>query len=149
LKLSAKIHRKFSNKYEFILFSYIFVLAAIVSLLLKAVKIRWIVAWLTPRKDGCWWKGKISDERISEYVDSILALGIWGVKSSCLNRSLLLYYFLHKIGVTVNINFGVRKIDHGIEGHGWLSLDGEPYLEKNEIWETFSPIYSYPNPPGN
>jgi hypothetical protein len=46
--------------------------------------------------------------------------------------------------VVVKINFGIRKTDNDIEGHGWLTLNGKPYLEKSDTFNTFCLIYSYP-----
>lgn len=139
----AKVQRNFSTIYEFLFFIHIFSLALLISILLKTINIRTILKKLTPRKQSIW-KGKISPKRLSEYVDSILALKLFGLKPNCLNRSLILYYFLHKIGLAVRINFGVRKNDKDIEGHGWLTLNGEPYLEKTDTLNTFCLIYSYP-----
>jgi hypothetical protein len=139
----TRIQRNFSTIYEFLYFIYIFCFALIVSILLKTTKIQTILKRLTPRKQNTW-KGKISSKRLSEYVDSILALKIFGLKPNCLNRSLILYYFLHKIGVAVKINFGIRKANKDIEGHGWLTLNGKPYLEKSDTLNSFCLIYSYP-----
>jgi hypothetical protein len=140
----AKINRNFSTIYEFIIFVYILLVALAISTLLKVIKFQTILEKLTPRKKSLW-EGKVSPKRISEYIDSILALKILGMKPNCLNRSLVLYHFLHKIGIMVKINFGVRKIDNDIQGHGWLTLDGKPYLEESDTLENFCLIYSYPD----
>ena len=140
----AKIRHNFSTIYEFIVFIRILFFACTVSLLLKFIKIQTLLSWLTPRKNSSK-KGVVSPERIAQYVDSILALQILGLRPNCLNRSLILYRFLHKIGVMVKINFGIRKTDNDIEGHGWLTLNGETYLENNDSSEIFCLIYSYPD----
>jgi hypothetical protein len=139
----AKINRNFSNIHEFYIFVYILFIALVVSLLLKAIRIQAILNTLTPRGKSLW-KAKTTPKRLSEYVDSILALQIFGFKPYCLNRSLILYHILQKVGVAVKINFGVRKADNDIEGHGWLTLNGEPYLENSDMIESFCLIYSYP-----
>lgn len=139
----AKLNRNFSNAYECIFFVYVFVFTIAVSLLLKLIKIQTLLEWLTPPKKS-FWEGKIPVERLSKYVDSILALQILGIKPSCLNRSLILYHFLYKIGIQVKINFGVRKTEKDIQGHGWLTMNEKPYLEKDSTFESFCLIYSYP-----
>ena len=139
----TKIRRNFSNIYEFIFFFNIFFYALIISFLVRVIKIQTILTNLTPRKNS-FWKGKTSPERLSKYVDSILGLRLFGLKPNCLNRSVILYHFLYKLGVAVKINFGVRKTDNDIEGHGWLTLDGKPYLEESNAYKTFFLIYSYP-----
>ncbi len=139
----AKIRRNFSNIYQLIFFVYILFFALTISSLVKVVKIQTILSRLTPRKSSLW-KGIVTPKRLSKYVDSILALQTFGLKPNCLNRSVILYHFLHKLGVAVKINFGVRKADNNIEGHGWLTLRGKPYLEESNPYKTFCLIYSYP-----
>lgn len=139
----AKIRRNFSNIYELIFFVYILLFALAISSLVKMVKIQTILTRLSTRKSSLW-KGIVTPKRLSQYVDSILALQTFGLKPNCLNRSVILYHFLHKLGVEVKINFGVRKSDNNIEGHGWLTRSGKPYMEESDSYKTFSLIYSYP-----
>lgn len=64
----------------------------------------------------------------------------------CLYRSLLLYKFLREAGLPVRIHFGVnrREAGGGLVGHSWLTLDGRPFLEREELQGRFATVFSYP-----
>jgi transglutaminase superfamily protein len=61
----------------------------------------------------------------------------------CLRRSLALYHVLGRMGYPVSLHIGVRKDDAGLEGHSWVTLDGESLGERDPV-ERFRAIYSYP-----
>ncbi|GAC1459702.1 MAG: hypothetical protein PVSMB4_18890 [Ktedonobacterales bacterium] len=53
----------------------------------------------------------------------------WG---HCLRRSLALYYLATHAGYPVRIVLGIRRDGASVTGHGWLELDGHPFLEPGE-----------------
>ena len=67
------------------------------------------------------------------------------VRSGCLTRGLTLYWFLRRAGLDVELRFG---LDPGVsgptDGHCWLTLDGEPYLEKRDPRPHFAELYRLP-----
>ncbi len=66
-------------------------------------------------------------------------------KGNCLPRSLILYWFARRCGFPVRFHCGVRWIDTALDGHAWLSVDGQPFLEpKNLEEEGYQETYSYP-----
>jgi len=64
------------------------------------------------------------------------------VRTGCLTRGVTLYRFLRRAGIDVELRFGLdpRAADDPADGHCWLTLDGEPLLEREdparfvEIW---------------
>ena len=66
------------------------------------------------------------------------------MKNPCLYRSLILFHLLRKKGLHSQIHFGIKRDVSPIEGHSWLSLNGESFLEKVDPELTYMDIYSYP-----
>lgn len=80
-------------------------------------------------------------DRIVGFTHFVLRKSRLGKRSWCLRRSLLLYHFLGKAGLPVEINFGIQKVN-GLEGHAWLTHGGEVYLDKEEFTSSYAVIYS-------
>ena len=76
------------------------------------------------------------------FIDYILNNVSW-VRNTCLNRSLALFHFLVRMGEPVIINFGVKKENDSLIGHGWLTKDNKVFLEKDEMCYSFTPILSF------
>jgi len=71
------------------------------------------------------------------------------VRSGCLTRGLTLYWFLRRAGLDVELRFGLDPDDPGngggpADGHCWLTLDGEPYLEPQDPRRRFTELYRLP-----
>ncbi len=66
------------------------------------------------------------------------------VRGGCLTRGLTLFWFLRRAGVEVELRFGLDP-SAGVpaDGHCWLTLDGEPYLEANDP-QRFTELYRLP-----
>jgi Transglutaminase-like superfamily len=60
----------------------------------------------------------------------------------CLRRSLALHSVLTRMGLEVEIHFGVRKEGPDLHGHSWVTVDGVPVAERSPA-EAFRPIFSY------
>jgi hypothetical protein len=59
------------------------------------------------------------------------------VRTGCLTRGLTLFWFLRRAGLDVELRFGLdpaalEPVVSGADGHCWLTLDGEPYLEDRD-----------------
>lgn len=67
------------------------------------------------------------------------------VRSGCLTRGITLYWFFRRAGLDVELRFGLdpRAIEPA-DGHCWLTLDGEPYLEKRDPRLHFTELYRLP-----
>ncbi len=59
----------------------------------------------------------------------------------CLVRSVLLWRFARRAGLPVEVTIGVRKQDGRVQGHSWLTLDGEPYLERATLDPSWQVIF--------
>ena len=62
----------------------------------------------------------------------------------CLRRSLTLYRTLNQMGYPVEIHFGVRKDHKNLQGHSWVTIDGEPLADTAPDGQ-FNVVYSYPS----
>jgi Transglutaminase-like superfamily len=67
------------------------------------------------------------------------------VPSGCLTRGVTLFWFLRRAGLDVELQFGIAPTDAGsADGHCWLSLGGEPFLEKVDPRPLFVETYRLP-----
>jgi hypothetical protein len=114
------------------------------------MKIQSLIKLLTPQ-DPKFPLNPQQKKKIIKWTDGILGWDFFIFRSSCLKRSLILYHFLKQGGLPLQINFGVRKLAQNskarvplLDGHGWLSLGGQTYLEKGEPQKAFKLIYSFP-----
>ncbi len=76
-------------------------------------------------------------------VDRVTRWG-HGLTGGCLVRGMTLYYFLRRMSYDVTLQFGVGEVSGRIQGHCWLLLDGEPFLEKCDPRDLFGEIYHIP-----
>ncbi len=150
--------RKFRNNFQSLqdvrMFSHMFLLVSILPLMMKFFSIPGLMKVLTPKNKT---KNRNSDltrvqEKIVKFTDFILNRNIWIYSSTCLKRSLILYHFLRKAGIDVNLCFGVLyngSLNHDaikkLEGHAWLVCKGDIILERNiEITKTYTVTYCFP-----
>lgn len=67
------------------------------------------------------------------------------VKPGCLTRGVTLYWFLRRAGLDVELRFGLDPTEREItDGHCWLALDDEPFLEKVDPRPRFAELYRLP-----
>lgn len=67
------------------------------------------------------------------------------VRPGCLTRGVTLFWFLRRAGLDVELRFGLDPGDEGAtDGHCWLSLDGQPFLEKVDPRSRFAELYRLP-----
>jgi hypothetical protein len=60
-----------------------------------------------------------------------------------------LFWFLRRAGLNVELRFGLDPVDgqHGeADGHCWLTLNGEPFLEQRDPRSRFAELYRLPLP---
>ena len=69
------------------------------------------------------------------------------VRPGCLTRGVTLFWFLRRAGLDVELRFGLDPRDRqSSDGHCWLALDGEPFLEKRDPRPRFAELYRLPLP---
>lgn len=146
-----KIKTNFSSFEEIELFIQIFLLVTILPLLVRFLSIPKLMKVLTPGGVKIYesHKQEKMKDKIVKFTDYILSRNLWIYRTICLKRSLVLYHFLRKIGITVHICFGVRlpnkESKDKLEGHAWLLYYGDIYLEKNvEMTRSYKITYSFP-----
>ena len=65
---------------------------------------------------------------------------------ACLRRSMVLYCLLNRLGYPVRIHLGVRRGRARLEGHSWITLDGQ-FLAEPVLPDSYVNVYSYPLQP--
>ena len=150
-----KFKKNFSSLGDLWLFMRIFGLITLLPALVKYLSIPTLLKTLTPGGNK---SGKNLDvdfliEKIVKYTDYILRFNWLAYKNTCLKRSLVLYHFLRKYGIEVQICLGVKKgesmdeVDSEkiLQGHAWLTYDGNIFLEKNSLTaHTFKTTFCFP-----
>lgn len=97
--------------------------------------------WITPQRSS---SRALPPDRVLHLVDLLLDRSLFGIRATCLLRSLVLYRFLRETGLDVRLHLGVAS-DHGsLSGHAWLTQDGHPWLERTDPRPQFVEVVSYP-----
>lgn len=86
----------------------------------------------------------LDHETMRRIVDALTAYGAGRPLGICLRRSLLRYHFLRRAGLPLVVHFGARRLGEEIGGHAWLTLDGQPYHERPEHYQSYTVMWSYP-----
>jgi len=82
-------------------------------------------------------------DRIRRY-SNFIATALLRSRHPCLLRCLVLYRYCRKGDIPVSIHFGVRQGADGLEGHSWVSLHGAPLFETEEMLQTYTTVYGFP-----
>lgn len=56
----------------------------------------------------------------------------------CLPRSYIIYNTARKLQLNAQIVIGVIKDDDKLTGHGWVEIDGKPFMENQEYLKEFT-----------
>jgi hypothetical protein len=84
-------------------------------------------------------------ERLDRLVSLAPRLAHPLVRSGCLTRGVTLFWFLRRAGLDVELAFGLDAgQDRAVDGHCWLTLGGEPFLEKRDPRSQFAELYRLP-----
>lgn len=148
-----RIKSNFSSFEELKLFIQILFLITVLPLIIRVLSLPKLMYVLTPHGLRQYSSSGI-EQKVIKFTDYILSLNLWIYKTTCLKRSLVLYYFLRKLGMNVYICFGVRygeKLPNRngqkkkLEGHAWLLYNGDIFLEKDvEMTKTYKLTYCFP-----
>ena len=114
-----------------------------IRLALKLVKLTSLLTWLQPATCS---GGK--DEKyiakMAGYIDRLLGIFPANPKGNCLPRSLILFRIARLEGLPVVFHCGVRRSELGLDGHAWLTLLEQPFLENTRQHETMVKTVSFP-----
>jgi transglutaminase superfamily protein len=75
-------------------------------------------------------------------VERALAITSRLIRHTCYTRGITRYFVLSRSGFAVSLVFGIDPISEPPDGHCWIVLNGEPYLELNEPSERFTSVWS-------
>jgi hypothetical protein len=130
---------------EFLLFIYVSAFAAAVPLLMRLPLPRWAALLTRPPR-----RAPASDaevERLERLISLAPRVGHPLVKGGCLTRGVTLFWFLRRAGLDVELRFGLDAANQeDTDGHCWLALEGEPFLEKVDPRQRFAELYRLPLP---
>ena len=111
----------------------------------ESLPLPYFLTYLTPMEADL---RAMNPEHLRKLLDAVAQLDWLSPFGICLRRSLLRYHFLRRSGVELHIVFGVRFRQSGepagIAGHAWNMLDGQPYNEREEDYQGFTVLYSWP-----
>ena len=90
----------------------------------------------------------IGEKQTRELADLAALLDRRSPLGLCLRRSLTRYYFLRRINVPLNIQFGAKFVgtqaDRDVTGHAWVMVNGRPYHEIEADWRGFTVMFIWP-----
>jgi Transglutaminase-like superfamily len=130
---------------EIVLFARLSAFAGIVPLLMRLPLPR--VAALLTRSPATAPAPPATVERLERLVALAPRVAYPIVRPGCLTRGVTLFWFLRRAGLDVELRFGLDAgQDADTDGHCWLTLDGEPFLEKVDPRPRFAELYRLPMP---
>ena len=135
--------RELRSPREAILFAYLTAFAAAVPLLMRLPLPR-LAALLTrpPRRPP---PSAKDIERLERMVALAPRVARPLVRTGCLTRGLTLFWFLRRAGLDVELRFGLELNEREArDGHCWLALADEPFLERVDPRPRFAELYRLP-----
>lgn len=72
------------------------------------------------------------DEHIRMAVSMVNAAARYGLGSTCLEKSLVLWWLLRRLGLTSSVRIGARKAAGKFEAHAWVERDGAALNEPGD-----------------
>ena len=123
--------------------SYIFFLMTIVRIGLRIFPLSKLLHWLSCSQQS-------TDVRLDElkvltsYTDRILQKFPYHGNGYCLPRACMLYWLAPRYGCSVRFHCGVRKGKTGLDGHAWLTMNGQAFLESTQQRLGMLETFSYP-----
>ncbi|MCB9679295.1 MAG: lasso peptide biosynthesis B2 protein [Alphaproteobacteria bacterium] len=78
-------------------------------------------------------------------TDGVLRRGRGPFAANCVVRSLILLRYLRRRGVPAVVVFGARRTaEKPIDGHAWVTIDGEPLAEATDPRPLYRETYRFP-----
>jgi hypothetical protein len=114
-----------------------------VRLLLRVWSLPRVLVALSPARVTGARNDSVMDD-VTYYVDCWFQVAPYNRKGNSFPRSLALYWFARRMGYPVQFHCGVRMGYLHMEGHAWLTWNGEPFREMTRQWEMYTITYSYP-----
>jgi hypothetical protein len=154
MELQRKLRDNFNSPGEVLLFGRIFLLLTVLPLMVRFLTLPRLMMFVSRSASGAGGIGNREEYRnkIIKYTDYLLSRNFWMFRKTCLKRSLVLYHFLCPVFPELGICFGVIAKKNtvpdkqkGLEGHSWLTHDGEIFLEeKPDLVKKYTVTYRFP-----
>lgn len=138
------ILRQFRRPAEYWLLVRLGCFAALAPLLMR-LKLPYTARLLTPRRFVAT-PDPVQVQRLITCMEAVLLVGQPLLQKRCLTRGVTLYYFLRRLGLEVELHFGVRYEQELFTAHCWLVKDNEPFAEAGDPRLLFTPTYKFPIP---
>jgi hypothetical protein len=74
--------------------------------------------------------------KIARMVQAAARYGV--MRSTCLEKSLALWWLLGRRGMASTLRIGTRKAAGGLEAHAWVEFDGKALNEPNETRDRYT-----------
>lgn len=139
------------------LFVNVAALAWVLPLGLRTLSLPRLLTWLTPhpRQPRLEAAEELAHvQKLVKFTDYVLNRNIGPLRQNCLRRSLLLYTFLRRVGIDVDVCMGVKharsntdgSVANLLDGHAWLLRDERLFLEPCvQLPELYTVTYRYPS----
>ena len=145
--LPDRVHalRRLRSVREALLFARLTAFAAAVPVIMRLPLPR--LAALLSRPPRRVPRSEVEIERLARLIELAPQVARPLVRPGCLTRGVTLFWFLRRSGLGVELRFGLDPAeDDTTDGHCWLSLDGEPFLEKRDPRSRFTELFRLPLP---
>jgi len=97
------------------------------------------IANVTSRKNWIQEKEGIKEAKaIAKLVEIASRYGLY--KPNCLQKSLLLWWFLQRRGLESELRIGVRKKETLLEAHAWVEFQGWILNDRSDVDRQFAPF---------
>ena len=83
---------------------------------------------------------------VSKHVSNLVSVASrYGLyHATCLRRSLLVWWWLRRMGIQPELRIGVKKVDGQLYAHAWLRLGNEIVTDDAEVERSFSAFKDIP-----
>jgi hypothetical protein len=88
------------------------------------------------------------ERRVSELATLIYRAQRPGFGDNCLERSLVTYRYLGRLGAEPSLTVAVGKESGDVIGHVWVSVDGTPVQDAPDLLARYVPVVTF-DPRGN
>jgi hypothetical protein len=118
-----------------------FAWAAALPLLKFALPLPRLVRLLSDRREGA--RRREREARVAELASLLYRSSRAGLRDNCLERSLVTYRYLGRLGANPSLVVAVAKSNRSVIGHVWVSVDGTPVHDAPEFVARYVPILHF------
>jgi hypothetical protein len=83
-----------------------------------------------------------ASKHVSNLVSVASRYGLY--HATCLRRSLLIWWWLRRMGIQTELRIGVKKVDGQLYAHAWIKLGNEIVTDDTDVERSFSAFNDLP-----